>query len=620
VTGDLAGVFGCVRAADPGGIARSLGAHGVEALRTDTLVLGYTPSVERSEGQPLVVVVGDIRNICWLADDLGVERDAPTAEILAQALDRRGEEVLSTLRGGFVVASWDSGARSGFLAVDQLGVGSLYTHESAGRVAFATEVRNLLPLLDSRPPPDQARVVQWLVEGALGRGCTLYEGVRRLEGGQLLRLRNDRWQRERYWKPRYAAPTRFQPAEAVAELRSSLARAVGGRISTKGPTGLLLSGGLDSSAVAAVACRVRGSEDLTAYSLVYPDHPESDESSFIDQLVAVLGVRSRRMIVRRTAILPAALEFQSHWDLPVVSPMLGYNVRLLRQAAREGVRVLLNGEGGDELFSCSPYLIADQLRSGNVAGAMALVRSLPGMGHAPSRTIALRLAREYGLRGAVPRRLHRVAGRVRSTRRRGPSWLNAAGSRLYADVRDPWVWKSLDGPRWWAYQCDLLTAWRERMGAHAFLQQRSRLAGVQTRHPLLDDLDLIELVLRIPPELSFHADLNRPLARAAVAGLVPDAIRLRPDKSELDALFVDSLEGDDWAIGTELFDAPTAEVYALARPDAVRSLLSRPRAQRTVAWAWDVWRLITTECWLRSQSDPALPGRLVERHGVVGRD
>jgi asparagine synthase (glutamine-hydrolysing) len=560
------------------------------------------------------VLVGSIRNLPALAAEVGQGTVDTPEHVLALAFERWGVGALPRLRGSFALAAWNRVAKRGLLAVDQLGAGGLFVHESHGRLAFATEIRNLVRLLPARPGPDAEGVVQWVTAGCLRRGRTLLEGVRRLEGGQFVRLSEGGWKFASYWSPRYAAPLPLGGEELAASLRSHLERAVRQRMAgsgkTGGTTGVLLSGGFDSSTVASVARRVEPvGATVSAYSLVFPDHSEADESSLIEEVASVLRMPSQRTPIRSASSLRPALEFQCTWELPAASPTLFFNLPLLRRAAREGVSVMLDGEGGDELFGCSPYLIADCLRRGDLRRAVALVRRLPDVGAIPLDRLWW-LMREYGLKGAAPHTLHRAARRLRPVRY-VPDWLRPESAQLYVDSRGEWDWKHGSGPRWWAFLSYLLTTWRERAGVYDFLRRRAELAGLESRHPLLDDLDLIEFVLRLPPDLAFDPDINRPFARAAVSGLVPDAIRLRGAKGDLSPLFVEVMSAHDTALAAELLTDSHAEIWAYARPEKIRDLLARPLERRDVAWAWQVWRLATTECWLRSQSDPGFARRLI---------
>ncbi len=132
---------------------------------------------------------------------------------------------------------------------------------------------------------------------------------------------------------------------------------------------------------------------------------------------------------------------------------------------------------------------------------------------------------------------------------------------------------------------------------------RNATAGVAGGHPFLQDLELVELVLSLPPELAFDPELDRALLRSSMRGLVPDAIRLRSEKSFFTPLFVEALDGPDRACVVELLDAPDAAIRAYTRPEVVRRvLLEAPPERRGGHWAWAVWRLVMLECWLRGES------------------
>ena len=140
---------------------------------------------------------------------------------------------------------------------------------------------------------------------------------------------------------------------------------------------------------------------------------------------------------------------------------------------------------------------------------------------------------------------------------------------------------------------------------HDYLRHKSLLAGTEGKHPFLQDLELIELVLSLPPELAFDARYDRPLLRASMEGVVPDAIRLKTDKPHFTSIFVDAMSGPDYQTSVRLL-RPGAEIYAFARPEAIERLLAAsPRERRAFTWAWTVWRLAVCEHWLRAQAGSA---------------
>jgi asparagine synthase (glutamine-hydrolysing) len=556
----------------------------------------------------ICVMDGQLYDLDALARTLGADGGAGPERVVAAGYERWGTEVLDRLRGRFALVLWDRKRRSGLVAVDALGAGGLFLHEAEGTLRFASELSVLLRALPSRPGPDQTEVARWLARGTLHPGRTLYAGVRRLPGGSYVELTGSGRVRERrYWAPRYSPPTGLSHAEAVEAVREGTEAAVRRRMPAEGPAGVLLSGGLDSSSVAAFAAASGG--EVRAYSLFFPGRPSMDESAFVRTVTANLGVPLTALNVSGGSMLAASLEYLRAWQEPSASPNLVLHRPLLDRVAGDGVNVLLDGQGGDELFGCVSSLLADRLRRGRLRSALSLARRLPGVGPAPSRRVLWNVVRRYGLPEAVPGYARGLARTLRGTQSPAPAWLTPSVSSALSD--DKLAGGNGDGPRWWAELSASLTTGRERAGAHDFLRHKNALAGLEGAHPYFDDLELVELALGLPPELAFDPELDRPLLRAATAGLVPDAVRLRRSKSYFDELFRETLAGPDLPTLTRLLAAPDAEVNAYVRPEVVREwLLRRAATGGTGDWAWPLWRLATTECWLRSQAEPSFADRL----------
>jgi len=534
------------------------------------------------------VVRGSVR--CFLDG-----KPATPVEDIAAAFPRLRERVLDGLRGRFALVLWDEEAREGLVAVDPLASRPVYHRRSGAELRFASELKDLLEELPTTPAPSVPAVARWLEVGTLGREETLYEGIERLAGGHYLRFGEGRWTSGCYWQPRYREPHDVDRAEAVGLLRDGIVGAVerqaGGRL------GVMLSGGLDSTSIAAVARDAPGVEELRAYSATFPAHPETDESRLIAASTAELGLPWTPVSERAGTVLDASFEHTREWRVPPAAPTLFFQLPVLRAAADDGVRVVLDGQGGDELFGCSAYLIADALRHLRPRTARALAVSLPGFGPSPERELVRSAIRTLGAAGAAPWWVHRV----RSAFRRSPAGLlKPRLARVAAVDRSRWEWTRLDGPRWWAALADELTRGREVVLAHEYLRRKFASAGLAGAHPYLDDLELIELVLRLPPDLSFHPTVDRPLLRDAVEGLVPDSIRLREDKSRFDSPVVESLAGPDAATVRQLLGARDAEIRRWVTDHTLERVLepaSDRREQRR--WARVAWRLTTTEHWLR---------------------
>lgn len=567
---------------------------------------------ERSGEQTRCLLEGVLFNLDQLSDLLAVGELEPE-RLLVLAYERWGEEMLGRLRGNFALAVHDGRRHRLLLACDQLGARSIFFHSDGSRLRFATEPADLIARLPTRPPPDDAAVVHWLASTSTPEGRTLYRGVGRLGAGRLLRFDRAGVEVRRYWAPSFSGCADLSPSAAPAASREALGAAIRRQLPAEGRCGVLLSGGLDSSTVAALARRQAPDRPPRAYSAVFPEHPSIDESRLIDEAAASLGLDSTRVEVRGGSMVRGALEYMRRWEVPLPAPNHFLWQPLLEGAAGSGIDAILDGEGGDELWRFSPYLLADRIRSGRFAAAARLGREMVGSDKYTGWSSLQPYLRLYGVKGAMPPGLHSRLRRLHPAQRYAPSWFTERSAATLFQDWDPWAWKRLDGPRWWSFMADLLTGMRERLGVGDYLRRRAAMAGLENRHPLID-VDLVEFALRLPPTLAVDPVLERPLLRKATADLIPDSIRLRGQKSYFTALFHDCLAGRDLSLIRELLGG-RAEVGAYVDLETVgRELLADPPAGtgRDRSWPWSVWRLLTAECWLRSQSDGDFAGETLD--------
>jgi asparagine synthase (glutamine-hydrolysing) len=586
----------------------------VSAAVGDLRVAWTGPHASVSPGElPACLLDGEIFNLESIASRAGLPGDDPPETTLAAAFGRLGEGLLPLLRGEFALLLWDARRGTGLLARDQLGAGGLYIHVEDGRLLFASELASLLAALPRVPAPEGEALVRWLAEGTLPPDGTLYQGVVHLPPACLLRLRDGTWEPARFWSPTFAPPGRLDPDEAAEEVHRAVTQSVERRLRGRRRAGVLLSGGLDSGAVLGVASDVAATtqSSVHAYSAVFPSHPALDESELIGVQAALHGTPVRQMAVTEGSPLEAGLRYLDRWRVPLPVPGHFLWEPLLDVAAAEGAECMLDGEVGDELFGTSALLLADRLRRGRVVGAARLARSFPGAGASPSRRLVLSLLGEYGLVPCLPAGMARVA----TGRRPAPFWLSRAEARRFADAVDPHPWRSLQGPRWWAQLADSVLRGPERMGFFDYFRRRGRAARLPAHHPFLD-LDLIERVLSLPPEYGFDRNLNRPLLRRAMRGIVAEPVRLRPGKSHFNSVMLERLGVGDRGPITRLLGGRDVEVVAFADPWGVRSLLeggprAHPRGEGR--WVLDVWRLALAECWLRSQADTDFAPDLLQR-------
>jgi asparagine synthase (glutamine-hydrolysing) len=348
-----------------------------------------------------------------------------------------------------------------------------------------------------------------------------------------------------------------------------------------------------------------------AYSGTFPGHPETDETDLILAAARAYGLPSTRIVVHGGSAIAGGLEYLRRWELPPGSANLFWWTALGRRAAEDGIEVLLDGEDGDGLFGLSLHYIADLLRRGRVRAAGQLVHRI-ATEQPKTHELVLKVLYHHGIKRGAPAWLIRAIRPWRSPTRHVPPWFTARGGRAFHASQTPTSFMRHGVPRWWGHQVELLTRGSATMSLFDHARRRAALAGVEMRHPFAD-VDLVELLLRLPPELAYDPRFSRPLLREAVRGLVPEELRLRRSKSWFDHLQRGVLTAEVPVIDRLLSDRQ-ARIAAYVDIDVVRrELLERApgRHERPDrAWYIYIWRLIMLECWLRLQEDGAFVDRL----------
>lgn len=481
---------------------------------------------------------------------------------------------------------------------DPLGRLPLVYSSAGGEAVWAEHERELIARLPATPAPDPLALRSWLEYGVLPPGRTLYEGVHRLPPGCSLIEVAGSITIERYWQPRFEGTISAEREEVAELLRAEVFAAVGRAAADQGITAVRLSGGLDSAAVGAgLRARRSPAPPALGLSLVFPDHPETDERELIEATAAHLGLPAEQVpIAPGRELLPAVRDHIERWLLPPASPNLFLWEPLMARARGLGVVRMLDGEGGDELFGAAPELIATMLRRGRLGRAWELCGRIPGVGVAPAHRLRLRALRRFGLAPLLPDGL-RARRRVRRARSEDAgSLLNRADRVEQAELEHDR--RPLEGPHWWRDLAATLTD-ADALDVAAQLRREEVDGGIERRHPFLFDLELVEAVLRLPPELGFDPVRDRPLLRDALAGEVPEWVRCRTAKARFNPLSAEALAGREG----ERMRVDLAEPGAPVRAYVVGAALDRLLAgvpSHSGASQMRLWRVGIADLWLRS--------------------
>ena len=302
-----------------------------------------------------VVFNGEIYNYRELLADLRkrghVFRSESDTETLVHLYEEWGSDMCSRLRGMFAFAIWDETQGRLLLARDRFGKKPLYlSHLGNGGIVFASELKALRPLLQAAAIPERINpraIYDYLSLGCIPQPETIYDGVEALAPGQWLSVTRAGCEAGAYWQlegTEDAQPPSYESAQA--RTRELVAEAVRIRLRSDVPLGLFLSGGLDSSVVAYEAARILGS-DLQTYTIAMADGG-LDESQMAARTARALGVRNQ-VLPLNVVPIQELFSLVQHFDQPYADSSAIASVSVAR-LARQHVTVVLNGDGGDEVF------------------------------------------------------------------------------------------------------------------------------------------------------------------------------------------------------------------------------------------------------------------------------
>lgn len=344
------------RGPDSEGLLVSTGvALGMRRLAIIDLVTGEQP-VFNEDRSVSVILNGEIYNYRELRADLETRghsfRSESDTEILPHLYEEYGRNMVQHLNGMFAFALWDAPRRRLFIARDRFGEKPLYWGIFDNTLLFASEPKVLLAHPAVRPALNMQALRQYLSFDYIPAPLSIYEGINKLPAAHTLTLENGRTSVESYWCLSYRTKEPVpSEAEAAARLQELLAESVRMRLVSDVPLGVLLSGGVDSSAVTALAVRA-SSEPVKTFSISFAES-SFDESSYARRVAKFLGTDHHEERLSSNLAANLVAEIGSWMDEPFSDPSL-VPTYLLSRFTRKHVTVALGGDGGDEIFAGYP--------------------------------------------------------------------------------------------------------------------------------------------------------------------------------------------------------------------------------------------------------------------------
>ncbi|HEY6046720.1 MAG TPA: asparagine synthase (glutamine-hydrolyzing) [Pyrinomonadaceae bacterium] len=581
-------------------------ALGMRRLAIIDLITGEQPAFNEDETVS-VVLNGEIYNYRELRADLETRghifRSASDTEVLPHLYEEYGRDMVRHLNGMFAFALWDERRRRLFIARDRFGEKPLYWGIFDRTLLFASEPKVLLAHPSVRPDLNINALRQYLSFDYVPAPLSIYEGISKLPAAHSLTLEDGHVEVHPYWRLSYKkrAPVP-SVAEAADQLRVLLEDSVRLRLVSDVPLGVLLSGGIDSSVVTAMAVRA-SSETVKTFSISFAES-SFDESEYARRVAEYLGTDHHEERFNSSLAANLVGEIGAWMDEPMSDPSL-VPTYLLSRFTRKHVTVALGGDGGDELFAGYPMYFGHRmaraynriprvLRSGLIE---PLVNALPvktknlSFDYRARRFIAAshydEVARHHVWFGSfTPQDQELLLTDVAK---------QSADSDVYRDARRMFA------------ECDSndLTECMQSLDTQLYLAEdiltkvdrASMAVSLEVRAPYLDPR-VAEFAASLPSHYKLHGYTSKYILKRAAKGLVPSFVGRRGKKG-FGVPFAKWLKGDLRPLARDLLSPERLRRGGLFNADYVARL--QDEHERGVANHRKLlWTLLSFELWRES--------------------
>jgi asparagine synthase (glutamine-hydrolysing) len=574
------------------------------------LKTGHQPLA--NENQDIWIVFnGEIYNHAELRPGLEAKghqyRTRCDTETIVHLYEEYGRDCVKHLRGMFAFAIWDRRKRILFAARDRLGIKPFYYRWDGRAFLFGSEIKAILAYPGIAAEFNRGALAEYLAFGYLTRPETMFHGISKLMPGHTLELTEGGEPRiECYWDLPTSGESDSQGREYfVNRYRELLESAVSSHLMSDVPVGVFLSGGLDSSAVAALTAKVRD-DRIQTFSVGYGEEAFS-ELAYAREVAEHIQSEHHEVRLSREEFFESLPKLIWHEDEPLVWPS-SVSLYFVARLARERVTVVLTGEGSDETLA------------GYTRYAWTLMNSrMDRIYRAVAPDFARRALRSAIHHGPLGASLHRKLEHT-FLMRDGSSWPSFYLDNFYSAFAGPELAELLT-PDALAAAGDAyagtMQVWEESQGEllHRLLysdinsyliellmkqDQMSMAASVESRVPFLDHM-LVEFTAGIPAKYSIHGMAGKFILKEAVENVLPRSIIYRK-KMGFPTPWAHWLAGPELDVLEDLLLEPRSTQRGLFRPEVIKKIFAEHRAT-----ARDhgnrIWRLLNLEIWMRIMLD-----------------
>ena len=485
------------------------------------------------EGELVITADARIDNRKELSEKLHVKNneDVSDSYFILKAYEMWGENCPEHLLGDFAFAIWDKKGEKLFCAKDHMGVKPFYYYLTDELFVFGTEIKAIINISIIPFELNEERLALFLTENDLfEKESTFYKDIRSLTSAQSLIIDKNKSRHKRYWKLNSESQIIMDSDEDYAKAFLEIfTEAVRCRMRSYNSIGVMLSGGLDSSSVTCMANKINieneSKDRIQSFSYIFDDYPSIDERYYINKVVELGGIKSHFIKSDEISPLDEIEDKLTFYDQPLSTYHIGVIHESNKIIQKMGIRILLTGEGGDQIVSHGTNFLEELLITFQWKKLMNNINNISevrrGNRYKLFISTVFHLINYYKLQWPIFFSLLKSDDKIVNKEFSNKYKLNEISNQLerYYNVTNE--------KETHYYFIEL-----GRQLSFEMLDQDSSMFSIDMRHPFYDKR-LVEFCYAIPSEIKIKFGFSRYVNRIALEGILPKEIQWRPTKSKM---------------------------------------------------------------------------------------